>query len=145
MNVSCFCQPKTNILSSNIPGSQVLKREIGRSWLASAKIARKAGQWQTAYSAMLQSQQNKTRYSFMESAKLVKAMGDPLHALQQLENSMQLHNLLEDEVNVVDLTNDDNEENLKKMKAKVIIKSKNLRISPYLIITIRCDSHVRDG
>ncbi|KAJ4486427.1 latcripin-1 [Lentinula lateritia] len=116
---SVLSMRRTAFALINIPGSQVLKREIGRSWLASAKIARKAGQWQTAYSAMLQSQQNKTRYSFMESAKLVKAMGDPLHALQQLENSMQLHNLLEDEVNVVDLTNDDNEENLKKMKAKV--------------------------
>ncbi|KAJ4479010.1 hypothetical protein J3R30DRAFT_3881305 [Lentinula aciculospora] len=103
----------------NIPGSQALRGEIGRSWLASAKIARKAGQWQTAYSAMLQSQQSKTRYSFMESAKLVKAMGDPLHALQQLENSMQLHNLLEDNPNMVDLTSEDSAENVRKMKAKV--------------------------
>ncbi|KAJ3740901.1 hypothetical protein DFH05DRAFT_1404822 [Lentinula detonsa] len=103
----------------DIPGSHALRREVGRSWLASAKIARKAGQWQTAYSAMLQAQQSKTRYSFMESAKLVKAMGDPLHALQQLENSMQLHNLLEDNSNVVDLTTDDDGETLKKMKAKV--------------------------
>ncbi|KAJ3818475.1 hypothetical protein EV361DRAFT_810329 [Lentinula raphanica] len=103
----------------DIPGSQALRKEIGRSWLASAKIARKAGQWQTAYSAMLQSQQSRTRYSFMESAKLVKAMGDPLHALQQLENSMQLHDLLDDNTSVVDLTISDDEEQLKKMKAKV--------------------------
>ncbi|KAE9410202.1 hypothetical protein BT96DRAFT_913020 [Gymnopus androsaceus JB14] len=98
----------------DIPGSGSLKKEIGRSWLASAKIARKAGQWQTAYSAMLQSQQSKTENSFMESAKLVKAMGEPLRALQQLENSMHSESLLDDD-SVVDLTGYHND----KMKAKV--------------------------
>ncbi|KIK53267.1 hypothetical protein GYMLUDRAFT_77511 [Collybiopsis luxurians FD-317 M1] len=103
----------------DMPSSDVLKQEIGKSWLASAKIARKAGQWQTAYSAMLQSQQSKTENAFIESAKLVKAMGDPLHALQQLENSMQLHDLLKDEKkdpNVLDLTH---EEDWYTMRAKV--------------------------
>ncbi|KAJ7462055.1 hypothetical protein FB451DRAFT_1043857 [Mycena latifolia] len=95
---------------------QTFAREIGRSWLASAKIARKAGQWQTAYSAMLQAQQSNTRFSFMESAKLVKATGEPLRALQELENSMRLLGLIEDRADVVDLTEDDNE--TKKMKAK---------------------------
>ena len=89
--------------------------EVGRSWLASAKIARKAGQWQTAYSAVLQAQQSKARFSFMESAKLVKATGEPLRALQELENSMRLLGLIE--TDVIDLTDDDDE--TKKMKAKV--------------------------
>ncbi|KAJ7639483.1 hypothetical protein FB45DRAFT_977215 [Roridomyces roridus] len=92
-------------------------REIGRSWLASAKIARKAGQWQTAYSAMLQAQQSNARFAFMESAKLVKATGEPLRALQELENSMRLLGLIEDNPAVVDLTTDDDNE-AKKMKAK---------------------------
>ncbi|KAJ6615603.1 hypothetical protein B0H10DRAFT_2220252 [Mycena sp. CBHHK59/15] len=99
---------------------QTFAGEIGRSWLASAKIARKAGQWQTAYSAMLQSQQSKTRFSFMESAKLVKATGEPLRALQELENSMRLLGLIDDRNDVVDLTEDDNETKRMKAKAQVL-------------------------
>jgi serine/threonine-protein kinase ATR len=53
----------------------------------------------------------------MESAKLVKATGEPLRALQELENSMRLLGLIEDREDVVDLTDDDNE--TKRMKAKV--------------------------
>ncbi|KAJ7688699.1 hypothetical protein B0H17DRAFT_938064 [Mycena rosella] len=99
---------------------QTFAGEIGRSWLASAKIARKAGQWQTAYSAMLQAQQSNTRFSFMESAKLVKATGEPLRALQELENSMRLLGLIEDRADVVDLTEDDNETKRMKSKAQVL-------------------------
>ncbi|KAJ7156082.1 hypothetical protein C8R43DRAFT_884346 [Mycena crocata] len=99
---------------------QTSAREIGRSWLASAKIARKAGQWQTAYSAMLQAQQSDTRFSFMESAKLVKATGEPLRALQELENSMRLLGLIEDRTDVLDLTEDDNETKRMKSKAQVL-------------------------
>jgi serine/threonine-protein kinase ATR len=94
-----------------------ITNEIGRSWLASAKIARKAGQWQTAYSAMLQAEQSDSRFSFMESAKLVKATGEPLRALQELEKSMRLFGLIEDLNSIIDLTEDDQE--LKKTKAKV--------------------------
>lgn len=93
-----------------------LKGELGRSWLASAKIARKAGQKQTAYSAMLQAQQNQARFSFMESAKLVKT-AEPLRAVQELENSMRLLGLIDDKPMVLDLTEDDDETT--KMKAKV--------------------------
>jgi serine/threonine-protein kinase ATR len=99
---------------SSVP-RRTLVGELGRSWLASAKIARKAGQWQTAYSAMLQAQQNKARFTFMESAKLVKVMGEPLRAIQELENSMRSLGLLDD--NVLDLTGDDEETH--QMKAKV--------------------------
>ncbi|KAF8331537.1 hypothetical protein F5887DRAFT_1286899 [Amanita rubescens] len=56
---------------------QILMREASRSWIASAKIARKAGQWQTAYSAMLQAQQGASDIAFVESAKLVKARDGP--------------------------------------------------------------------
>jgi hypothetical protein len=96
-----------------------LTSQIGRSWLASAKIARHAGQWQTAYSAMLQAQHSNSLFSFMESAKLVKTMGEPLRALQELEKSMRLFGLIDDKPNVIDLTNDDEE--AKMMKAKVCI------------------------
>ncbi|EIW76220.1 hypothetical protein CONPUDRAFT_158248 [Coniophora puteana RWD-64-598 SS2] len=93
--------------------------EVGRSWLASAKIARKTGQWQTAYSAMLQSQQTQLKFSFMESAKLVKAAGEPLRALQELENSMRLAGILESKSDTIDLTNDTDAS--KKMVAKAYV------------------------
>ncbi|KAG9317708.1 hypothetical protein JVU11DRAFT_1921 [Chiua virens] len=96
-----------------------ITREIGQSWIASAKIARKAKQWQTAYSATLQAQQSNARSYFMESAKLVKATGEPLRALQELENSMRLSGLMEDS-DTIDLTADDDAE-LKRMRAKAYI------------------------
>ncbi|KAF8165694.1 hypothetical protein B0H34DRAFT_690087 [Crassisporium funariophilum] len=91
-----------------------IRREIGRSWLASAKIARKAKQWQTAYSAMLQAQQSKTPFCFIDSAKLVKAAGEPLRALQDLENSAKLLKLLD--ANAADQTMD---AETSRMKAKI--------------------------
>ncbi|CAK5275112.1 unnamed protein product [Mycena citricolor] len=99
-------------------------REIGRSWLASAKIARNAGQWQTAYSAVLQSQQSKAEFSFMESAKLVKATGEPLRALQEIENAMKLLGIpmsgsVQGNV-VLDLTEDDPETSRMKAKAQIL-------------------------
>ncbi|KAH9948812.1 hypothetical protein B0H21DRAFT_777700 [Amylocystis lapponica] len=96
----------------------VVKSIISHSWLASAKIARKAGHWQTAYSAMLQAQQCKDPYSFMESAKLIKATGEPLRALQELENSMHL--FASTEHDVIDLTEDkDKDRDDIRMKAKL--------------------------
>jgi len=89
--------------------------EIGKTWLASAKIARKAGQWQTAYSAMLQAQQSKTHFAFIENAKLVKATNDPLRALTELDNSLKLAGLSEAS-NFLDLTVEDEDV---RMKAKV--------------------------
>ncbi|KAF5371168.1 hypothetical protein D9758_004152 [Tetrapyrgos nigripes] len=100
-------------------GQSSRKEEIGRSWLASAKIARKSGQWQTAYSAMLQARESDAPFSFIESARLVKATGEPLRALQQLENSMRVEGLLEDkDSQLVDLTMDNDEEAIR-FKAKV--------------------------
>jgi len=79
---------------------------IGLTWLDSSKIARKAGHWQTAYSAMLQAQRRAAPYWFLESAKLIKATGEPLRALQELEHA--LHS-----------SHADDQEN-RKSKAKVI-------------------------
>ena len=61
---------------------------IGLTWLDSSKIARKAGNWQTAYSAMLQAQRRAAPYWFLESAKLTKATGEPLRALSELEHAL---------------------------------------------------------
>ncbi|KAG2369791.1 hypothetical protein BDR07DRAFT_1447599 [Suillus spraguei] len=93
--------------------------QIGQSWLASAKIARKAGQWQTAYSAMLQAQYTNARFSFMESGKLVRARGEPLRALQELENSMRILGFVDN--NAVDLTREDEQSKRMKAKAQILL------------------------
>ncbi|TFK72010.1 hypothetical protein BDN72DRAFT_869695 [Pluteus cervinus] len=92
-------------------------KEVARCWLTSAKIARKANQQQTAYSAVLQARQNGSRSTFIQSAKLLKATGEPLRALQELENSMRFLGLLND--NHVDLT--ENEDETKTLKAKKLM------------------------
>jgi serine/threonine-protein kinase ATR len=117
-----------------------ITNEIGRSWLASAKIARKAGKWQAAYSAMLQAEQSNSRFAFMESAKLVKINGEPLRALQELEKSMRLFGLIEDP-GVIDLTEDDQE--TKKMKAKVTAPLRRSLI--LLLILLRLKYFVPGG
>ncbi|KAF7789400.1 hypothetical protein EIP86_000344 [Pleurotus ostreatoroseus] len=63
-----------------------VKATIGQAWLLSAKLARKAGYWHTAYSAVLQAQHGTPVFAVTESAKLVKASGEPLRALQELDN-----------------------------------------------------------
>ncbi|KAG1768696.1 hypothetical protein EDD22DRAFT_1041450 [Suillus occidentalis] len=93
--------------------------QIGQSWLASAKIARKAGQWQTAYSAMLQAQYTNARFSFMESGKLVRARGEPLRALQELENSMRILGFVDN--NTIDLTKEDDQSKRMKAKAQILL------------------------
>ncbi|KDQ64194.1 hypothetical protein JAAARDRAFT_117891 [Jaapia argillacea MUCL 33604] len=98
----------------SVTHTRSLRAEIGRTWLASAKIARKAGHWQTAYSSMLHAQRTQTPFSFIESARLIKANGESLRALQELDNSLQVCELAEKDV--IDLTEDDEEG--KKMKAK---------------------------
>ncbi|THU91880.1 hypothetical protein K435DRAFT_967914 [Dendrothele bispora CBS 962.96] len=109
---------RTAISLANM-NANLTKAEIGVSWLASAKIARKAGQQQTAYTAMLQARESDAPFSFIESAKLLKTTGETLRALQQLENSMRHHGLLEDnnDANVLDLTLESEEAT--RLKAKV--------------------------
>lgn len=71
---------------------------------------------------MLQAQQSKTPFSFIESAKLIKATGDPLRALHELENSVKLLGLFDKDDTVdIDLTCSDPETS--RMKAKVKVKS----------------------
>ena len=70
---------------------------------------------------MLQAQQSKTPFSFIESAKLVKATGDPLRALHELENSVKLLGLFDKDDTVdIDLTCPDPETSRMKAKVKVI-------------------------
>jgi serine/threonine-protein kinase ATR len=69
---------------------------------------------------MLQAQQSKTPFSFIESAKLVKATGDPLRALNELENSVKLLGLFDKDTVDIDLTSPDPETS--RLKAKVKFK-----------------------
>ena len=69
--------------------SSFFKRAIGQAWLESSKIARKAGHWQTAYSAVLRAQESKAPFSFVQLAKLSKASGESLRALIDLEHALK--------------------------------------------------------
>ena len=79
----------SNIYYYSGTGTALFKQAIGRAWLDSAKIARKAGHWQTAYSAILQAQECRSPLTYFQSAKLVKASGEPLRALYELENALK--------------------------------------------------------
>lgn len=96
----------------------ILAGEIGRSWLISAKIARKAGHWQTAYSAILQAQESRTAFSLMQKVRLIRATGEPLRALQELEHYLQTTRAQDStpESDVVDITGGESE--LKQQKAR---------------------------
>jgi hypothetical protein len=77
----------TCVFSSRTLGN--LKHEVGRAWLTSSKIATKASHHQTAYSSILQAQQNGMTFSFVQGCKLTKTLGEPLRALQELTHSIQ--------------------------------------------------------
>ena len=64
----------------------------------------------------------------MESAKLLKATGEPLRALQELENSMHLSGIVVDLQDTIDLTLEDNED-FKNMRAKVSIRKQVVRLA----------------
>jgi serine/threonine-protein kinase ATR len=66
-----------------------LKAEVGAAWIASAKIARKAGHEQTAYSATLQAKLAAAPDVFFQQTKILKATGHPLKALNELENGIR--------------------------------------------------------
>lgn len=68
----------------------------------------------------------------MESAKLLKACGEPLRALQELENSMKYHGLIEENPHVLDLTVDHDDE-AKTVKAKVAENLAPYTISNFII------------
>lgn len=57
---------------------------IGPTWLEVAKVARKVGHTQTAYSAILQAAELQTPMAFKEAVKLEKVSGQKDHALQTL-------------------------------------------------------------
>ncbi len=58
-------------------------------WLETAKIARKAGHQQTAYTAILQARDSEASFAFLESAKLLYNDDQRYKAIQELDNSLQ--------------------------------------------------------
>ncbi|BGO96796.1 Serine/threonine-protein kinase MEC1 [Rhodotorula toruloides] len=76
-------------LRLTLPHEQAAKTEVGNLWLETSKIARKAGHFQTAYSAILQARDYDAEYTFLQSAKLFKANDQPFKAIQELDNRLK--------------------------------------------------------
>nr|XP_034325117.1 serine/threonine-protein kinase ATR isoform X2 [Crassostrea gigas] len=66
-----------------------LDQEIGRWWLSSARIARKAGYLQTAYSFLLQAADYNLPEFVLEKAKYLRVKGELDQALRYLERGME--------------------------------------------------------
>ncbi|KZS97819.1 hypothetical protein SISNIDRAFT_472705 [Sistotremastrum niveocremeum HHB9708] len=96
-----------------------LVEEIGLTWLAIAKVARKAGHRQTSYSAILQARQNNAPFAFIQSCRLIKDSGEPLRALQELEHALQASDWIPRD-DAIDLTDDDGKEKIFKAKALLL-------------------------
>jgi serine/threonine-protein kinase ATR len=83
-----------------------LRAETGLAWISSAKIARKTGHEQTAYSATLQARELDAPFAFVQQAKLLHTHDGAFKALVSLEHG--LRPLLKTaNSGIVDLTKDD--------------------------------------
>jgi hypothetical protein len=69
-------------------GDRNINAEVGSLWLETSKIARKAGHFQTAYSAILQARDCHADFAFFQSAKLFKANDQTYKAIQELDNAI---------------------------------------------------------
>lgn len=89
--------------------------------MSTAKIARKAGHWQTAYSAVLQAQESRGSFSRLQSSKLTKAIGEPLRALHELDHMLQgiEHGSQRETTAIIDLTDSSQKDELNKLANKV--------------------------
>jgi serine/threonine-protein kinase ATR len=81
-----------------------LQPELGQSWIQSAKIARKAGYDQTAYSAALQAREADAPFAFIQQAKLTRSHGGILKALRELEQPIAKLIRESERADVIDLT-----------------------------------------
>ncbi|KAI0080860.1 hypothetical protein K474DRAFT_1682349 [Panus rudis PR-1116 ss-1] len=110
----------------HVPKAPFLRDMISQSWLLSAKLARKNGYWQTAYSATLQAQNSEQPFAFMESVKLLKAEGKSVRALQELDSSVKAYENTQNKnknymKGIIDLTIPDDaasDAKVQKLKAK---------------------------
>lgn len=62
--------------------------EVGEAWIATAKIARRAGHIQAAYSATLQAGQNQATFAFVQRVKLLAKEDKTHEAIRDLANSL---------------------------------------------------------
>ena len=92
---------------------------VSRAWLASSKIARKAGHFQAAYGAMLQARHRGAAHFFIQGCKLLKSEGDSIRALQELDNALAARYPLVAE-GTIDLTLSD-EGNLQQAKVRDLL------------------------
>lgn len=81
-----------------------LRSEQGQAWIQSAKIARKSGYEQTAYSAALQAHETNAPFAFIQAAKLIHQHGDILKALRELEYPVVQLIKQSDHSGVIDVT-----------------------------------------
>ncbi|CBQ70513.1 related to serine-protein kinase atr [Sporisorium reilianum SRZ2] len=71
-----------------LPSSLGTGNEVGEAWIATAKIARRAGHMQTAYSATLQATQNQATFAFVQRVKLLAKEEQTHAAIRDLVNSL---------------------------------------------------------
>lgn len=71
-----------------LPSSLGARTEVGEAWIATAKIARRAGHMQTAYSATLQATQNRATFAFVQRVKLLAKEEQTHAAIRDLVNSL---------------------------------------------------------
>lgn len=81
-----------------------LQSELGQSWIQSARIARKAGYEQTAYSAALQAEGAEAPFAFIQRAKITRMQGGILKALREIEHPVQDLIDRSESTDVIDLT-----------------------------------------
>uniref|UniRef100_V5E7L0 non-specific serine/threonine protein kinase n=2 Tax=Kalmanozyma brasiliensis (strain GHG001) TaxID=1365824 RepID=V5E7L0_KALBG len=71
-----------------MPSSLGSGKEVGQAWIATSKIARRAGHMQTAYSATLQATQNQATFAFVQRVKLLAKEEQTHAAIRDLVNSL---------------------------------------------------------
>lgn len=71
-----------------LPSSTGASNDVGEAWIATAKIARRAGHMQTAYSATLQATQNQATFAFVQRVKLLAKEEQTHAAIRDLVNSL---------------------------------------------------------
>ncbi|SPO22580.1 related to serine-protein kinase atr [Ustilago trichophora] len=71
-----------------LPSSLGAGNDVGEAWIATAKIARRAGHMQTAYSATLQATQNQATFAFVQRVKLLAKEEQTHAAIRDLVNSL---------------------------------------------------------
>ncbi|KAG8852841.1 serine/threonine-protein kinase M1 [Serendipita sp. 411] len=90
-----------DLLNTDIHSVNII---VGKYWLNSSKIARKAGHFQAAYSALLQGRQRDAPFHFVQGCKLLQSDGESIRALQELNNSLET---ISEDADVIELTTED--------------------------------------